>query len=421
MALDPNVILQGTRQPNFDPLGEVTRGAQAVGIFAKLRQQQEEAPIRQAILQNQSNLLAQQVATGAAEAQEATRKRDLKGLGSSYLQVQGDIAAGNFNSAADQLQAIYDQKIAAGQTPEDMSAHAQAIETLRSNDAEAIKDLKALGQGAIDAAVAEGLLEDPAAAKVKTTPAAVREFESLTGLLGSDNPQVRKAAEIKLGLTPDAGDRLKQLQDRKANILKQQELILKQQSERRQQQKLSATVEKALLESQDAAINSSKSATEFDILANQVEEFRLAGGVVSSTSELFKRLLGAQDDVTELRRRFNQVRLSEGLKNLPPGPATDRDVVEAFKGVPPENAPGSQIASFLRGAAKMARFDAAYNQFKSDFISDNSNTKGINKEWRKKVRSDVLGRDITIAEIYAEGVLHGMNIEDIKAELGVSE
>jgi len=89
--------------------------------------------------------------------------------------------------------------------------------------------------------------------------------------------------------------------------------------------------------------------------------------------------------------------------------------------VPPENAPASQIASFLRGASKMARFDAAYNQFKSDFISDNSNTKGINKEWRKKVRSDVLDRDITIAEIYAEGVLHGMNIEDIKAELGVSE
>jgi hypothetical protein len=209
MALDPNVILQGTRQPNFDPLGEVTRGAQAVGIFAKLRQQEEEAPIRQAILQNQADLLAQKVATGAAEAQEATRKRDLKGLGSSYLQVKGDIAAGNYNAAADQLQVIHDRKIAAGQTPEDMSAHAQAIETLRSNDAKAIKDLKALGQGAIDAAVAEGLLEDPAAAAVKAVPAKVREIKTLHEMTKSDDENLVKAAEIALGVLAKEGTKTK--------------------------------------------------------------------------------------------------------------------------------------------------------------------------------------------------------------------
>ena len=163
MALDPSIILRNIA-PQADIGGQVRSGLETAGIFAKLRRQEEEAPIRQAILQNQSNLLAQQVATGAAEAQEATRKRDLKGLASSYIQVQGDIDAGNFNAAADKLQPIYDQRIAAGQTPEEMSAHAQAIETLRSNDAEAIKDLKTLGQGAIDAAVAEGLLQDPTAA-----------------------------------------------------------------------------------------------------------------------------------------------------------------------------------------------------------------------------------------------------------------
>lgn len=204
MALDPSIILRNIA-PQVDIGGQVRSGLKTAGIFAKLRQKEEEAPIRQAILQNQSNLLAQQVATGAAEEQEATRKRDLKGLGSSYLQVQGDIAAGNFNSAADQLQVIYDQKIAAGQTPEDMLAHAQAIETLRSNDAEAIKDLKALGQGAIDVAVAEGLLEDPAAAKVKTTPAAVREVKGLIKLSESENPDEAKAAKVALGLLAKEG------------------------------------------------------------------------------------------------------------------------------------------------------------------------------------------------------------------------
>jgi hypothetical protein len=200
---------------------------------------------------------------------------------------------------------------------------------------------------------------------------------------------------------------------------KREELDLKKQIELRQQTKLSAPVEKALLESQDAIVAANRNSAEFDILATQIEEASLAGGVQSSTSETLKALMGTQDDVTELRRRFNSVRLSEGLKNLPPGPATDKDMEQAFKGVPPENAPASQIASFLRGAAKMARFDAGYNMFKSDFISKKNNTRGLNKEWRKSVTSSVLGRTITIAEIYAEAAAEGMTPEDVKAELGI--
>ena len=203
MALDPSIILRNIA-PQADVGGRLRSGLEAAGIFAKIRQQEEEAPIRQAILQNQSNLLAQQVATGAAEAQEETRKRDLKGLGSSYLQVKGDVSAGNFNAAADQLQAIYDQKIAAGQTPEEMSAHAQAIETLRSNDAEAIKDLKTLGQGVIDAAVAEGLLEDPAAAKVKTTPAAVKELQET--FEGNDWQEIRDLSKSDVSFVVNTTD-----------------------------------------------------------------------------------------------------------------------------------------------------------------------------------------------------------------------
>tara|TARA_R110000764_G_scaffold121620_2_gene209309 strand:- start:2801 stop:3721 length:921 start_codon:yes stop_codon:yes gene_type:complete len=207
--------------------------------------------------------------------------------------------------------------------------------------------------------------------------------------------------------------------DPESDKLRREEFELKKDIESRQKTKLSAGLEKALLDSQDLVVKAKRNSTEFDILANQVESAALAGGVQSTTSETLKALLGSQDDVTELRRRFNSVRLSEGLKNLPPGPATDKDMEQAFKGVPPENAPASQIASFLRGAAKMARFDAGYNQFKSDFISDKSTAKGLNKEWRRTVQSEVLGRTITIAEIYAEAAAEGMTPEDVKAELGV--
>jgi len=216
-----------------------------------------------------------------------------------------------------------------------------------------------------------------------------------------------KTAQIKAQSTPAATD------------LDRQKFELQKQIEKRQSTKLSAGLENALLKSQDAVVQSNRSSTEFDILADQVEAAELGGGIATSTSETFKRLLGTQDDVTEFRRRFNSVRLSEGLKNLPPGPATDKDMAEAFKGVPPENAPATQIASFLRGAAKMARFDAGYNQFKSDFISEKSTAKGLNKEWRSSVHSNVLNRSVTIAEIYAEASLEGISPEEVKAELGI--
>ncbi len=203
--------------------------------------------------------------------------------------------------------------------------------------------------------------------------------------------------------------------------IRERELELAQLAEERQSKKLSAGLEKELLRSQDETVSSQRTSREFDILADQVAEAALTGGVAASTSETFKALLGTQDDVTELRRRFNQVRLSEGLKNLPPGPATDKDMEQAFKGVPPENALASQIESFLRGAAKMARFDAGYNQFKSDFISENSTAKGMNKEWRKSVKSSVLGREVTIAEIYAEAAAEGLTPEEVKEELGIEE
>lgn len=205
------------------------------------------------------------------------------------------------------------------------------------------------------------------------------------------------------------------------NDLRSQQLALSEKQEKRQSEKLSAGLEKALLTAQDDTVKAQRSASEFDILARQVSSANFEGGIVASTTETLAKFLGTPDDVTELRRKYNGVRLSEGLKNLPPGPATDRDVIEAFKGVPPENAPASQVVSFLKGAAKMARFDAGYNQFKSDFISQNSTAKGLNNEWRKSVPSSVLGRNITIAEIYAEAAAEGLTPEDVKQELGIEE
>ena len=72
------------------------------------------------------------------------------------------------------------------------------------------------------------------------------------------------------------------------------------------------------LESQGLVVQSQRDSNEFEILANQFRDRpkELAGGIRQTFSEFIKTQLGTQDAVTEFRRKFNQVSLSEGLKNL---------------------------------------------------------------------------------------------------------
>lgn len=201
--------------------------------------------------------------------------------------------------------------------------------------------------------------------------------------------------------------------------LREQQIALDKLKEERLSTTPSAGLEKLLTDSQDKVVAAQQQANKFETLANDYLNMNVGGGVGATVSEGFKYLLGSQDDVTELRREFNKVRMSEGLKFLPPGPATDKDVELAMKGVPPENAPADQVASFLRGAAKLARFNAGYNQFKADFISNKNSPKGLNKTWRKSVKSPTLNRDVSVAEIYATAQSRGLTPEDVMSQLGI--
>jgi hypothetical protein len=205
--------------------------------------------------------------------------------------------------------------------------------------------------------------------------------------------------------------------------LRERQIAVSEASLEERQSKLSAGLEGALLTAQDRTAVAQRNANQYTVLAGDFERLSadLQGGVKLTFSEGLKSILGTQDDVTEFRRQFNKVRLSEGLKNLPPGPATDKDVQEAFKGVPKENASPEQVASFLRGAARIARFEAGYNQFKGDFISSKRTAAGLNKEWRRQVESPKLKRKVSVAEIYETSQNRGITPEEVAQQLGLSD
>ena len=332
MALDPRMILQGAQTAlaagQSNPLGAIQQGQQLQQNILRqqaqeqaIRQAEAEAPLRQTLMQQQVEQGRLGLQETMAQMDQATRDRSA--LGMVNLASQAAVLP------LEQQVSFVRENARQLDIPDVADLSDFIVNASDEEIIEAIPNLVNLG-------IQQGVIESDTASKIKQQQLDLRE----------------------------------------------QELALKQQTEKRQATKLSAASEKALIESQDKALQASQNATEFDILANQLERSDLPGGVVSSFEEGVARFLGTQDEATELRRRYNKVRLSEGLKNLPPGPATDRDVQEAFKGVPEENAPASQMVSFLRGAAKMAKFDQAWNEFKSKYISANNNTKGLIPAWK---------------------------------------
>lgn len=201
--------------------------------------------------------------------------------------------------------------------------------------------------------------------------------------------------------------------------LRERQLQLQQQAEDRQTNKLSSGLEKVLLESQDQTVKSQQKSNKFDVLANDYERLKIEGGLKSTMTESLKAVLGSQDAVSEFKRQVNEVRMSEAMKLLPPGAASDADIELVLSSQPKENASPEQIASYLRGAAKVSRFEAGFHQFKADFISNKSTGKGLNQSWRAKVNSPTLKRDVSIAELYETAQNRGTTPEDIANQLGI--
>ena len=203
--------------------------------------------------------------------------------------------------------------------------------------------------------------------------------------------------------------------------IRREQLALQQQIEQRQQTKLSAGLEKVMLDSQQSSIDRQGDAINFNTMAQEFEtrSEQLYGGAAMTVNEAFKTLLGTQDDVTELRRKINAIRVAEGIGQLPPGVASDKDIELVMSGQIRENASPEQVASYLRGAAKAAQYAAGYNQMRVDFISKNRTGAGLNNAWRKMRPSSKLGRDVAAAEIYRTALSKGVTAQQVMADLGI--
>ena len=149
--------------------------------------------------------------------------------------------------------------------------------------------------------------------------------------------------------------------------------------------KMSTKLEGELIKAQDASSNAGKSAREMELLADRFNDLDVGGGLQSTMSEALKDILGSQDEVTRIRKRYNSIRSSQATSNLPPGPASDKDIALALSGFPKENSNAKTIISFLKGQSKLERINEAYHFFKSDYFGKNKSAVGLLKAWKSKL------------------------------------
>lgn len=108
-------------------------------------------------------------------------------------------------------------------------------------------------------------------------------------------------------------------------------------------------------------------------LANRIEG--LGGyGAAAKLSEFAKSTIGAENYETSLRQEYTRLRNTAGIKSLPPGPQTDKDIQMALSGFPKDTSDSKLIAQFLRGMAKMQNIDSAIENAKTDWLAQNNGT-----------------------------------------------
>ena len=155
---------------------------------------------------------------------------------------------------------------------------------------------------------------------------------------------------------------------------------------------LSVNMEKSIEKSAGDAAASRNSADSMTTLAATLEQQKPRAGLFGTTENMYAKLTGQDNYLRDMRVRYNQLANAQATKLLPPGPASDKDIEFARKGIPSETDNPMVMARWLRGMAKMEDANANFNEFKSEWMSANGNP------GQSKVDRNIAGLDVKKGE-----------------------
>lgn len=176
-------------------------------------------------------------------------------------------------------------------------------------------------------------------------------------------------------------------------------------------QKLSDYVTKQIDTASGEAAQADMDSGRYATLAQQLRKAKMYGGLKSSINEYIKELSGGQDDLTSLRKNVLQIVNSEAIKNLPPGPATDKDIELARQPFPSDKASPEYMANWLEAISRLNQKKAEYASFRAEFMSKNGSVRdkdgnSILSVWKEQQKANSQKPSPTSSAKKSGGVLH---------------
>jgi len=183
--------------------------------------------------------------------------------------------------------------------------------------------------------------------------------KKIAGEIGLIEAQTKNA----LNQISDRANRLGLDKDKLAS-----EIQLKIEEMSRKGTDLDTEAKKLINNSAMESVSSSQFAGKLNDLAGRILAEGGGKGGWNTIGKLFENLTGTQDEWTKTRNEYVRLKNNYVLKNLPQGPASDKDIRFAMEGLPPENANAEYIAQFLRGMAKMSVIDSKVKDAQADWV-----------------------------------------------------
>lgn len=132
-------------------------------------------------------------------------------------------------------------------------------------------------------------------------------------------------------------------------------------------------------EAENAAEQATRLADEF---ARNLD--KIPSGFAGKFEDWMANFFGTQDYYNDLRRRQRTSSYAFALDSLPPGVASDVDVRNAFKTIPPDMGNPEQVVAYMRSQALGDRKVAEAARFKQRYLAQTRGSfEGLNEAWEK--------------------------------------
>ena len=122
-------------------------------------------------------------------------------------------------------------------------------------------------------------------------------------------------------------------------------------------------------------------------------------------AENTKTITGSEDSYSSLRRDYARIRNQGLLSDLPPGPASDKDIGLMKEGFPNENASPEHIAAWLKSFSNVQKAIAQKEEAKAEWISNVGALRNTPKD------IEVMGIRVPSGMSFTEFVRKGIKLE----------